>query len=219
MVLGSNLNQKLAGSSAVSFSKFFIKAFIGQITFIVFVLALVCSYLYFDWQKQVTRDFESIKAFTEHNFSRYHQMIDMMQAKIQSEKPDIKSVLNTTKYNKFLGCGKIYVDVSGSYLIYFKGADPTVISEFGMESFALLPGKEFFDSFLALGESKFYLDKEIIFLAKSIGGKYEPANEQFLIAEKIFKNLYKENYENMHGVKLLRDSIDRLATINAKELR
>lgn len=164
--------QKLTDRNVVSFSKFLIKSFIWQLALIVFVLALVFLYLHFDWKKQASVDVENIKAFTEHNFSRYQQMIDMMQAKIQSEKADTKEALNTAKYNKFLSCGKIYVDVSGNYLVDYNDSEPQVISEFGAEIFTLLPSKEFFDSFATQGESKFYLDKDIIFLAKSIGTKF-----------------------------------------------
>lgn len=99
-------------------------------------------------------------------------MIDMIGAKIQSDKVGIKDALNTAKYNKFLGCGKIYADVSGSYLVDYKTHDPRVISEFGTEAFVILPSQEFFNSFTSIGESKFYLDKDIIFLARFVGDKF-----------------------------------------------
>lgn len=168
----SSSTLKLASNSAVSFNKFLIKSFIWQLILLVFALSLVCSYLYYEWTKQTTSDLSTIQNFTAHNFSRYHQMIDMIAAKIQSDKVGIKDVLNTAKYNKFLGCGKIYVDVSGSYLVDYKTPDPVVTSEFGTEAFAILPGKEFFNSFTSIGESKFYLDKDIIFLARSVGDKF-----------------------------------------------
>jgi hypothetical protein len=165
-------NSITGGKVACSFNKFLIKSFIWQIILLVFALSLVCSYLYYDRTKQATSDLSTIQNFTAHNFSRYHQMIDMIGAKIQSDKVGIKDVLNTAKYNKFLGCGKIYVDVSGSYLVDYKTPDPRVISEFGTEAFAILPGQEFFNSFTSIGESKFYLDKDIIFLARSVGDKF-----------------------------------------------
>lgn len=44
-------------------------------------------------------------------------------------------------------------------------------------------------------------------------GQYEAANKEFLLAEGIFKNLYKENFENMHEVKLLKESMGKLTDI------
>lgn len=50
-------------------------------------------------------------------------------------------------------------------------------------------------------------------------GQYEAANEQFLLAETIFKSLYKDNLENMHEVKLLRESMGKLGGKLSQELR
>ena len=159
------------GSDKV-FHKFLLKSLFKQLILLVFLSSLLFSYIYFEWTKAVQENRKNIEMIMGHNFSRYHQMIDMMQAKMKTQKSDIHSILNTKKYNMLLSCGKTFIDASSSYLVRFKGDVPIVISEYGIESFASVPENSFFDSFKTEGETKIFLNKNLIFIAKLIGTEF-----------------------------------------------
>ena len=79
-----------------------------------------------------------------------------------------------------------------------------------IQAFSIIFGSNALDpsqavAYRILGE--IYMQKE----------QYLQAKEQFFLAERIFKKLYKENFENMHEVKLLMDDLKVLATNNLQK--
>jgi hypothetical protein len=116
-VLSGKVSNQHKEKHDIGFHKFISKVFFQQLILLIFTSAFLCLYLYYSWDKEIREKQKNFEATVNYNFSIYHQMIDMMQAKIQSKQHDTKSVLNTRKYNKFFSCGKIYAEIAGSYLV------------------------------------------------------------------------------------------------------